>query len=119
MLLLRKTLLLIEDEDAFRIFQTAATPSDMFGAKSDLIGRRSFGGFRPRINETYKSACQEYENGISNNDSNKHVSDEELLRRYKSYVTGKEEAAPIGNLQEKLKKRKSTSPQKKSGKKKR
>ena len=109
----------VEEQDVSLISQTAATPSDMFGAKSDLIGRRSFGGFRPRISETYKSACQAYENGISNNDSNKHVSDEELLRRYKSYVTGKEEAAPIGNLHEKLKKRKSSSPHKKSGKKKR
>lgn len=108
-----------EEPDVSLTSQTAATPSDMFGAKSDLIGRRSFGGFRPRISETYKSACQAYEHGTSNNDSKKHVSDEELLRRYKSYVTGKDEAAPIGNLQEKLRKRKSSSLQNKSGKKKR
>jgi hypothetical protein len=109
----------VEEPDMSLTSQTGATPSDMFGAKSDLIGRRSFGGFRPRISETYKSACQAYEHGTSINDSKKHVSDEELLRRYKSYVTGKEEAAPIGNLQEKLKKRKSSSLQNKSGKKKR
>jgi hypothetical protein len=98
-----------------------ATASDMYGEKSDLIGRRSFGGFRPQVSDVYKSACTAYETGKKNEDSKRHISDEELLRRYRDHVTGKADmtdslaAVPIGNLQEKLQKsgkRKNQSPQK-------
>jgi hypothetical protein len=97
-----------------------ATSSDMYGAKSDLIGRRSFGGFRPHVSDTYKSTCTAWEKGKTE-DKKEHISDDELLRRYKDYRSGKGDmvdspaAAPIGNLQEKLKKRgkrKSQSPHK-------
>jgi len=108
-----------EQEEENASLAQAATPSDMYGAKSDLIGRRSFGGFRPHVGDTYKSACTAWQKGKSE-DSKQQISDEELLRRYKDHVTGKAdmdttEAAPIGNLQEKLKKkgkRKSQSPHK-------
>ena len=97
-----------------------ATASDMYGLRSDLIGRRSFGGFRPSVNDRWKSAWNEWERKGKSSDKTLHISDDELLRRYKDYVTGKGEigeidpaaAAPIGNLQDKLKKgrRKSQSP---------
>lgn len=92
--------------------QSQATPSEMYGAKSDLPGRRSFGGFRPHVSDSYTSSCKAYETGITNTSSKQqHISDEELLRRYKDYRSGKGDmvdsaaAAPIGNLDDKLKKR--------------
>ena len=99
-----------EPQTAASLPQTA-TPSDMYGVKSDLIGRRSFGGFCPHVSQSYKSACDAWEKGKrADNDRKEHISDEELLRRYKSYVTGNGDMdttapVPIGNLQEKVKKK--------------
>lgn len=116
-----------EEESAESHVPQTATSSDMYGAKSDLIGRRSFGGFRPHVSSSYKSACTTYEKGKTNK-TKQHISDEELLRRYKDYRSGKGDmldstaAAPIGNLQEKLKKsgkRKNQSPAHKGEKRKR
>lgn len=104
-----------------------ATPSDMYGLQSDLIGRRSFGGYRPIVKETWNSALRAWKTGKAGNDEagKEHISDEELLRRYKHYVSGKGDlsghgvdpaaAAPVGNLQNRLKKgqqRKNQSPRK-------
>ena len=108
------------EEDSMSVPQIA-TSSDMYGMKSDLIGRRSFGGYRPKVSETWKSAITAWEKGKAGDKAaREHISDEELLRRYKHYVTGKGNfgdidaaaAAPIGNLADKLKKgrRKSQSP---------
>jgi hypothetical protein len=90
-----------------------ATPSDMYGLRSDLIGRRSFGGVQPKVNDTWKSSWNEWEKKGNASEKSVHISDDELLRRYKNgNVDSTAAAAPIGNLQDKVKKgkRKNQSP---------
>ena len=91
-----------------------ATPSDMYGSQSDLIGRRSFGNFNKSVGENYTQAKNTYEGNISSSQKGQHLSDNELLQRYKDHIHGhgnglnevnKESAAPIGNLFSKRKRK--------------
>lgn len=100
-----------------------ATASEMYGLKSDLVGRRSFGGFHKSVSETWTCSLDAYTDGRAGERAKKeHVSDEELLRRYEEYIKGrgnlggidKAAAGPFGNLAEKVKnqrRRKNQSPQ--------
>ena len=90
-----------------------ATSSDMYGAQ--LIGRRAFGNFNKSVSDNYTHAKNAYE-GTTSSKKKQHISDEELLQRYKDHRNGrgngldqvdKAAAAPIGNLTSK-KKRKAT-----------
>lgn len=69
---------------------TIATDKDMHG--SDIIGRRSFGGFNKVVGETWEAAVKsQFKDSTSsgNIDSNKStISDEDLVRRYKTYISG-------------------------------
>jgi hypothetical protein len=70
-----------------------ATNTDMHG--SDIIGRRSFGGFNKSVGETWEAAvtllfkdgltCNNTKNGNNNKST---ISDEELLCRYKTCISG-------------------------------
>jgi hypothetical protein len=91
-----------EDEEA-QLAQEA-TASDMYGLRSDMIGRRSFGGFQPKVNDTWKSAWNEWEKKGNASEKILPISDDELLCRYKNGRVDSTAAAPIGNLQDKLKK---------------
>jgi hypothetical protein len=62
----------------------AATMIDMYGMQASLIGRRSFGGFNPAIEESWKYSKASIENKTI--DPKKIVSDEELLQRYQDIV---------------------------------
>jgi M-phase phosphoprotein 6 len=65
------------------------TSSDMFGIQSELIGRRSFGGFKPKVNNNWQD-CRKYLAGEENEEKRgNHVSDEELLQRYQELLKGR------------------------------
>jgi hypothetical protein len=89
-----------EDDESCEPF-SRATPDDMYGMQASLIGRRSFGGFNPSIEEAWKDAKDRLESDrLENNSSNQKVSDEELLQRYKNIVKKRSDSSsrPIGNL---------------------
>jgi hypothetical protein len=85
-----------EEEEPF----SRATPDDMYGMQSSLIGRRSFGGFNPAMQEAWKDAKASLENELSEGGKSKQkVSDEELLQRYQDLVQKRSESSrPVGNL---------------------
>ena len=65
------------------------TSSDMFGIQSELIGRRSFGGFKPKVNNNWQD-CRKYLAGEESEEKRgNHVSDEELLQRYQELLKGR------------------------------
>lgn len=68
----------------------AATNSDIYGMQSDLIGRRSFGGFKPKVDNNWQD-CKRFINGEEEFEGKKqkHVPDEELLKRYQELLHGK------------------------------
>ena len=113
----------------FAVLLQEATPSDMYGIKSDLVGKRSFGGFHKSVQDTWNASRQSLEKDqhtSSSSSSSQHISDDELLRRYQEYVRGRgggleqvdhAAAAPIGNLGDKIKQPRK--PTNKSGKRKR
>ena len=58
-----------------------ATTSDMYGPQ--MIGRRSFGGFNPPMEEAWKTSKAAMEGDESAfNKKKQSISDEELIRRY-------------------------------------
>jgi M-phase phosphoprotein 6 len=62
---------------------------DMYGLQSSLIGRRSFGGFKPKINNNWQE-CLSFITGKDKKGSKrKHISDDELVQRYKELVTNR------------------------------
>jgi hypothetical protein len=71
-----------DDEDE------VVTNSDMYGTQSDLIGRRSFGGFKQAINNNWNESIR-FMNGEQTVRENKHVSDAELLEKYQNMVKGR------------------------------
>jgi hypothetical protein len=91
----------------------SASVSDMYGLKSDLIGRRSFGGFNQSAENAWRSALDAWEKGkIGDKAAKQNISDEELLRRYEDYVKGRGDMVerrvePVGGLEKKLQKRSS------------
>jgi hypothetical protein len=98
-----------DEDDDDETFQIAGS-ADMYGPQANVLGRRSFGGFNRPMEEAWKSFHQSQ----SSFDNKKpKVSDDELLKRYEDYVKNgrrREDAKrPIGNLQNKQK-RKAKSP---------
>jgi hypothetical protein len=76
---------------------SAATVVDMYGMQASLIGRRSFGGFNPFVEETWKNSKASIENKAI--DPTKKISDEELLKQYENLVKERSGSSrPVGNL---------------------
>ena len=74
--------------DDGRVIIELASVVDMYGTGSDIIGRRSFGGFRKSSMTTYDTALKrrtddEYSR---TKNTNSLITDEELLERYEKYV---------------------------------
>lgn len=64
-----------------------ATPSDMYGVKSDVLGRRSFGGFNRAIQDAWNLSHREATSKYSDRRRKQQaISDEELLKRYEDFV---------------------------------
>lgn len=66
-----------------------ASSVDMYGVGSDIVGRRSFGGFHKAIRTTWEAALKRRtdEDASARNTKN-HITDQELLDRYEKYVQG-------------------------------
>ena len=98
-----------EGPDSSTMTPLIATDADIYGLEADIIGRRSFGGFNKAVAENWSSALALRQKGIGKSSNKTTLSDEELLRRYEKYVTGKADGpdvdkratAPIGNLDKK------------------
>ena len=78
----------------------------MYGMQAALIGRRSFGGFNPAMEEAWNACKAALEHHSNTEGGSKHpkVSDEELLQRYEEIVQKRSESSrSIGNLREKSK----------------
>ena len=61
----------------------------MYGIGSDIIGRRSFGGFHNSVRMTWDTALkQRTDSAAMVNNTKSHITDEELLERYEKYVKG-------------------------------
>jgi len=66
-----------------------ASVVDMYGVGSDIIGRRSFGGFHKSVKNTYDTALKRRTDDHARSQNTKHqITDEELLERYEKYVKG-------------------------------
>lgn len=66
-----------------------ASVVDMYGVGSDIIGRRSFGGFHKSVQTTWDTALKQRTDSAARvNNTRSHVTDEELLERYERYVKG-------------------------------
>ncbi|KAL7447915.1 hypothetical protein ACHAWC_000201 [Mediolabrus comicus] len=66
-----------------------ASVVDMYGVGSDIIGRRSFGGFNKSVRNTWDAALkQRTDDAARTNNTKNHITDEELLARYEKYVKG-------------------------------
>jgi hypothetical protein len=100
-----------DDEDDEATFQVAGAV-DMYGPQAHVLGRRSFGGFNLPMEQAMKS-FHTSQSSLDPNSKKPKVSDDELLKRYEDYVKNgrrREDATkPIGNLQNKQK-RKAKSP---------
>ena len=85
-----------------------ATPLDMYGMEGNMIGRRSFGGFNPAMEEAWNDNKAMIENGSSGRrQRQQHISDEELLKRYQEVVKNRDDDGKkrgVGNLKGKLNK---------------
>lgn len=86
-----------------------ATVVDMYGQGSDIIGRRSFGGFHKSVRAAWDEALQKRTNEEARKRYSKdHITDEELLKRYERYVKkGREKACDGDSGRKDKKKRKS------------
>jgi hypothetical protein len=74
-----------------------ATPSEMYGVQSDLMGRRSFGGFNPAMEDAWAESRGMIENQRQETLSEKQrVSDEELVKRYQQLVQKRVDSRPTG-----------------------
>ena len=66
-----------------------ASVVDMYGVGSDIVGRRSFGGFHKSVKNTYDTALKRRTDDHARSQNTKHqITDEELLERYEKYVKG-------------------------------
>ena len=71
------------------LFETASQ-SDMYGIRSEIIGRRSFNNFNKAVEETYQAAVySRRQQKLDKKMSREQISDEELLNRYEQYVKGR------------------------------
>jgi hypothetical protein len=105
----------MENHNRSAIVFGKATPSDMYGIQSDLIGRRSFGGFNASMEEAWKDSKDFLETGrIERSKQSQHITDEELLQRYQDVAQNRNNTEgdrrkatnkrAIGNLNGKMKK---------------
>lgn len=79
----------VDEEKPSNGIPEVATTSDMYGISAEIIGRRSFGGFRKSVADTYDNAVQMIQyNRVSKKVEKQHISDDELLKRYEKYVKG-------------------------------
>ena len=75
-----------------------ASVVDMYGVGSDIIGRRSFGGFHKSVKNTYDAALKRrVDDEARTNNTKAHITDEELLARYEKYVKGGSKSGGSGN----------------------
>ncbi len=69
-----------------------ASVVDMYGLGSDIIGRRSFGGYRKSVMTTWDEALKwRTDDNTRTKNTKHHITDEELLERYEKYVKGRGE----------------------------
>ncbi|KAL7541705.1 hypothetical protein ACHAXR_013138 [Thalassiosira sp. AJA248-18] len=67
-----------------------ASVVDMYGVGSDIVGRRSFGGFRKTVRTTWEGAVKrQTDDDARTRNTKSHITDEELLERYEKYVKGR------------------------------
>lgn len=67
-----------------------ASVVDMYGVGSDLVGRRSFGGFHKSVMNTWDTALKRRaDDETRTKNTRNHITDEELLERYEKYVKGR------------------------------
>jgi hypothetical protein len=97
-----------DDDDDERI---RATPRDMFGDQALLLGRRSFGGFNRIVEQAWMDCYRSIRNEKSGKSASA-LSDKELLDRYEKLSNRKRQDRPIGNLDEKIKKKRRKSSEK-------
>lgn len=63
---------------------------DMYGLGSDIIGRRSFGGFHKSVMNTWNEALKRRtDDDVRTKNTKHHITDEELLERYEKFVKGR------------------------------
>mmetsp|Transcript_17932 Transcript_17932/g.32465 ORF Transcript_17932/g.32465 Transcript_17932/m.32465 type:complete len:209 (-) Transcript_17932:169-795(-) len=77
-----------------------ASVVDMYGVGSDVVGRRSFGGFHKPVRTTWEAALKRRtDDDARTRNTKSHITDEELLQRYEKYVKGgrSEEGGGSGN----------------------
>ncbi len=79
-----------KEQSSASIILELASVVDMYGVGSDVVGRRSFGGFHKSVMNTWDTALKRRtdDDTITKNTKN-HVTDEELLERYEKYVKGR------------------------------
>ncbi|KAL9188785.1 hypothetical protein ACHAXT_007163 [Thalassiosira profunda] len=65
-----------------------ASVTDMYGVGSDIVGRRSFGGFHKSVRSTWDAALKRRTDNARTKNTRAHITDEELLERYEKYVKG-------------------------------
>mmetsp|Transcript_10083 Transcript_10083/g.21275 ORF Transcript_10083/g.21275 Transcript_10083/m.21275 type:complete len:217 (+) Transcript_10083:366-1016(+) len=75
--------------DGGAIILQLASVVDIYGVGSDVVGRRSFGGFRKPVRTAYDAALKRRtEEDARTRNTKSHITDQELLERYEKYVRG-------------------------------
>lgn len=75
--------------DGGAIILQLASVVDIYGVGSDVVGRRSFGGFRKPVRTAYDAALKRRtEEDARTRNTKSHITDQELLERYEKYVKG-------------------------------
>ena len=102
-----------DDENGTRgaIILELASVVDMYGVGSDVVGRRSFGGFHKSVMNTWNTALKRRtDDDTRTKNTRNHITDEELLERYEKYVKGRGcvEADGSGNRGRKEKRKRNT-----------
>ncbi len=99
-------------------YEITTSPTDMYGISSNIIGRKSYNSFNKSVQDTYNQALEaRRKHKLDSKVEKEHISDEELLKRYKQYVKGQRTdlrnddannervANDVGNLKSKLAKK--------------
>mmetsp|Transcript_26012 Transcript_26012/g.29765 ORF Transcript_26012/g.29765 Transcript_26012/m.29765 type:complete len:174 (+) Transcript_26012:37-558(+) len=80
-----------------RVSFDRCTNSDMYGIQSDLIGRRSFGGFKKSVDDNWRACLRGgREDDNKNNSGNPEITDSELRRQYVKLRRGSNSIDCIG-----------------------
>mmetsp|Transcript_10029 Transcript_10029/g.11722 ORF Transcript_10029/g.11722 Transcript_10029/m.11722 type:complete len:277 (-) Transcript_10029:78-908(-) len=95
-----------------------ATQSDMYGisCSTQIIGRRSFQNFHKTVENSWNKALDmQQQQSVEDQSEREHITDEELLKRYKQYVKGRGDMGSdsngssnrgnVGNLKDKIKRK--------------